>query len=334
MGAGAGQGGAIVQGTSAAVVGARQGAAGQTLDELMLAMDVVDTLRHQDALVARELDESRREAELIERLRGIYRGQGIEVSDDVIRQGVAALKESRFVYTPPAPSFGRTLALIWVRRGFYAKVFGGIVLTLGLGISGWYFGHERPRQAEIVRQGQELTQLLPRALETGHREVTALAASAAGRERADQLLADGRAALARGNAAGARAAVTGLEELRARLAQTYRVIVYSRPGQPSGVWRLPPRQAADRGRNYYLIVEAIGPDGQPIAQTVRNEEDGTSETVTRWGQRVSQQTYEVVAQDKRDDGVIQRNLVGEKRRGEIDVTYQMPVVPGATITRW
>jgi hypothetical protein len=41
-----------------------------------------------------------------------------------------------------------------------------------------------------------------------------------------------------------------------------------------------------------------------------------------------------VAQDKRDDGVIQRNLVGEKRRGEIDVTYQLPVVPGATITRW
>src|SRR4051812_8678259 len=35
----------------------------QNLDDLMLAMDVVDTLRHQDTLVARELDEQRRDAE-------------------------------------------------------------------------------------------------------------------------------------------------------------------------------------------------------------------------------------------------------------------------------
>jgi hypothetical protein len=334
MGAGAGSGGAIIQGTSSAVVGARQGAAGQTLDELMLAMDVVDTLRHQDAIVARELDETRREAELIARLRGIYHGQGIEVSDDVIRQGVSALKESRFVYTPPALGLKRTMALIWVRRGLYAKVVAALIVAIGLASGGWYFGYERPRQTEIARQSQELTQLLPRALDTGHREVMALAASATGRERGDQLLADGKAALSRGNAAGARAAVAGLEELRARLAQNYRVIVYSRPGQPSGVWRLPPRQASDRGRNYYLIVEAIGPDGQPMTQSIRNEEDGTTESVTRWGQRVSQQVYDVVAQDKRDDGVIQRNLVGEKRRGEVDVTFQMPVVPGATITRW
>ena len=76
----------------------------QKLDELMLAMDVVDTLRHQDNLVARELDETRREAQLIERLRQLYRGQGIEVPDRVLHEGVGALKESRFVYTPPTPA--------------------------------------------------------------------------------------------------------------------------------------------------------------------------------------------------------------------------------------
>ena len=35
----------------------------------MIAMDVVDTLRHREDLVRRELDEEGREAELIERLR-------------------------------------------------------------------------------------------------------------------------------------------------------------------------------------------------------------------------------------------------------------------------
>jgi len=98
----------------------------QKLDELMLAMDVVDTLRHQDNLVARELDETRREAQLIERLRQIYRDQGIEVPDRVLHEGVRALKESRFVYTLPSPGLARTLALAWVHRGRTSKALLGL----------------------------------------------------------------------------------------------------------------------------------------------------------------------------------------------------------------
>src|SRR5215475_6009184 len=91
------------------------------LDDLMLAMDVVDTLRHRGLLVERELAEDVREEQLIERLRALYKSQGIEVPDSVIAQGVKALKESRFVYTPSPPSFGRRLATIWVKRTTYGK---------------------------------------------------------------------------------------------------------------------------------------------------------------------------------------------------------------------
>ena len=73
------------------------------LDDVMLAMDVVDTLRHNQDLVARELAGEARETQLIERLRTIYHQQGIEVTDAILKQGVAALEESRFVYTPPKP---------------------------------------------------------------------------------------------------------------------------------------------------------------------------------------------------------------------------------------
>ena len=55
----------------------------QTLDDVMIAMDVVDTLRHREDLVRRELNEEGRESELIARLRQIYRDQGIEVPDHV-----------------------------------------------------------------------------------------------------------------------------------------------------------------------------------------------------------------------------------------------------------
>lgn len=81
----------------------------QTLDDLMIAMDVVDTLRHREDLVRRELNEEGREGDLIARLRKIYRDQGIEVPDQILADGVKALKDSRFVYTPPPAGWKRSL---------------------------------------------------------------------------------------------------------------------------------------------------------------------------------------------------------------------------------
>ena len=72
------------------------------LDELMLAMDVVDTLRHKELVLARELQAEDRDEDLVERLREIYTGQGIVVTDEILQQGVKALREERFVYRPPA----------------------------------------------------------------------------------------------------------------------------------------------------------------------------------------------------------------------------------------
>src|SRR5690606_35728076 len=86
------------------------------LDEVMLAMDVVDTLRHRQDLVERELAGEAREKQLLDRLRDIYHHQGIEVTDEVLRAGVKALAESRFTYTPPKPSLGTTLARAYVSR--------------------------------------------------------------------------------------------------------------------------------------------------------------------------------------------------------------------------
>src|SRR5262249_56235602 len=76
----------------------------QKLDDVMIAMDVVDTLRHREDLVARELNEEGREGELVARLRQIYRDQGIDVPDRVLAEGVKALQDNRFLYPPPLPN--------------------------------------------------------------------------------------------------------------------------------------------------------------------------------------------------------------------------------------
>jgi hypothetical protein len=280
------------------------------LDDVMLAMDVVDTLRHREDLVARELDEERREAELIARLRQIYRGQGIEVPDRVLADGVAALKESRFVYTPPEPSLAVWLARLWVSRVRVGQTVLAIlaVLVLTFAVYDWFV--RRPLR-EIAG-----------ALETTHAAFAQ--ASAPARERADRLLAEGRQAVERGDAEQARAALGNLEAFRDELPRAYHLRIVAEISRPV-------RTALHR-RDYFLIVEAVAPDGGILTLQVRGA-DGELRMVNRWGIRVPEETYISVESDRREDGVLQGDRLGEKRAGEPNVDYTMPVL-GDTITEW
>jgi hypothetical protein len=283
------------------------------LDDVMLAMDVVDTLRHQDELVARELDDAPREQNLMERLRRIYRGQGIEVPDHVLAEGVKALAESRFVYTPPRPSLGTMLARIWVARGLVGKAALGVAagLMIGLGARYWL----------VVRPGQESA----RAMQEAHDAILALAPSPAARQRADRILADGLGALEAGKADAAAAALASIRALGEDVPRAYSLRIVDEVSKqvPTALHR----------RNYYLVVEAVSPDGGVIALPKTSEETGQTKTVSRWAIKVPVETFVAVDKDRRDDGIVQNDRLGEKRRGEPDATYSMPV-DGAIITEW
>ncbi|MHA1559386.1 MAG: DUF6384 family protein, partial [Alphaproteobacteria bacterium] len=84
------------------------------LDDVMMAMDVVDTLRHGEKLVERELSGEERRQRLIERLRGVYESQGIAVTDRILAEGVDALEQERFVYKPKQGGFAFALARLYV----------------------------------------------------------------------------------------------------------------------------------------------------------------------------------------------------------------------------
>jgi hypothetical protein len=283
------------------------------LDDVMMAMDVVDTLRHREDWVRRELDESGREEALIDRLRRIYSGQGIAVPDRVLEEGVRALEESRFVYTPPKPGFATALATLWVSRERIGKGLVAVFAVLLLAVAMYYAVVVRPRQENA------------RALAEAHAGVVAASEAPAARERADRLLADGRAALESGDEATARASLAALENLRAELPRAYSLRIVSEVTKQI-------RTALHR-RNHYLIVEAVAPDGGILTLPVTSEENGETRMVDRWGIRVPEDTYAAVERDRRDDGILQRDRLGEKRRGEPDVAYAMPVLGGA-ITQW
>jgi len=118
----------------------------QKLDELMMAMDVVDTIRHRELLVERELDQGTRDDQLRDRLREIYKGQGIEVPDRVIDEGIRALKDSRFVYVPPKPSLSVSIATLWVYRWRIFSRVAAVVVAMLVVWGLYYFAFQRPSQ--------------------------------------------------------------------------------------------------------------------------------------------------------------------------------------------
>ena len=290
----------------------------QPLDDVMLAMDVVDTLRRRRRLVERELDAEGREQDLKQRLHKIYATQGIEVPDHVLEEGVAALKEERFVYSPPPASLATRLASLYVRRASWGK---WVMASLAGLLVAWLVYHF----TVVVPRTQ-----LPERLEAAYQSVVNVESDEA-RRQAEQLYKTAGTALKQGDEEAARTALQSLHDLRSTLEQAYTLQIVSRPGEKSGVWRVP--DANPNARNYYIIVEALAADGRTLQVPVVNEENGRSERVSKWGLRVEKAVFERIAADKQDDGIIQQRRFGTKQSGRLKPDYRIPT-SGAAITQW
>lgn len=309
---------------------ANTGASTARLDETMLAMDVVDTIRHAQGLVERELDADQREAALKQRLREIYSSQGIDVPDRLLDEGVAALQQNRFVYRPTQPSFARNLASIWATRGRWGRPAALGVLALLLLACGWWFGIHLPAQSARIAQQQELSTGLPKALQAEADRVFATTQLPDMRAQAQRLLAEGQAAARAGSLTDGRARLAALQALQRQLSLAYSVRIVSRPGTPSGVWRVPSENA--RARNFYLIVEAVDANGRPVSVPITSEENGQTKLVSQWGLRVSPETFDRVRQDKMQNGVLQDPIVGNKQAGQHDTSWSFPTNGGSILT--
>jgi hypothetical protein len=291
----------------------------QPLDEVMLAMDVVDTLRRRQRLVEREYDSEGREQDLKQRLHKIYAAQGIEVPDHVLEEGVAALREERFVYKSPPKSFATRLAHLYVTRARWGKwVLGGFAVLL-LAWLAYYF-------MVVVPRAQ-----LPERLESAYQSVVEVAKSEEAGQQAQQLYRAATSALQSGDEDSAQLALESLQDLRNTVEQAYTLQIVSRPGEQSGVWRVP--EANPDARNYYIIVEALSADGRLLQVPVVNEESGQIEYVSKWGLRVAEDVFQRIAADKQDDGIIQQRKFGVKQSGQLQPDYLISTT-GAAITQW
>lgn len=300
------------------------------LDDFMMAMDVVDTLRHEEGQVARELKSDERDEAMIERLRQVYASQGIEVPERILKAGVEDLKRDRFTYAPPAAGTQRTLAMIYISRGVWAKWLAGGLAVLLVCVAAWYFIVKLPAQraeADLQARLQALTGTYSELVG----RIDALTENTDIEAEAARLTDDGRLALSDGRNAAAFKAEADLRKLALELQQVFEVRIISREGIPTGVSRIP--EANPDTENYYIVVEAIDPDGNVVRREIVSEENSEAELVDNWGQRVSKTIYDAVRRDKLEDGIVQKGVLGQKRRGELDIKWRSGVQDGA-VTKW
>jgi hypothetical protein len=293
------------------------------LDDVMLAMDVVDTLRHRTRIVDMELNESAREEQLVARLKEIYGAQGIEVPERILKDGVKALAEQRFVYKPPANTFSVKLAKLYVsRKRWLPQTLGaiGVLAAIAVGFQLLVFG---PMQSEWQGMPTEISRVLA--------EGQALAIDPAVDAQLGGIAAEGQRAVANGDRGAAKTQLTLLKDMTETLALQYDIRIVSRQGEDTGLFRQ--SDEFPGATNYYLIVEAVAPGGRVLTVPVESIESEKTERVTIWGQRVSEATFDRVQAEKRSTGLVTNDILASKMRGELTARFDDPV-PGGAITKW
>ena len=293
------------------------------LEDLMAAMDVVDTLRHDQSIAERELDGQERRNRLLERLRELYSAQGIEVPDHVLEEGIDALEQERFKYQAVKPSWRTKLAHIWVSRSRWGKPVGFLAIV-AVAFYGYYFVSDvLPERA--LRAG------LPDQVNSVFSGIVAIAKNPDVVDQAKASSESAYRAIDDQDFAEAQEIVANMQLVKTNLALEYSIRVVSKPNQNSGIWRNPPNNPD--GKNYYLIVEAIDSNNRVVELTILNQEDNKTARKKAWGLRVSEESFFKIAADKRDDGIIQENQVGTKAAGYLKPVFSIPTT-GATITEW
>ena len=325
------------------------------MDDVMLAMDVVDTLRHSSRLIEQELDAVGQDQRLVKRLRSIYSTQGIDVPDYILQEGVQALREERFKYTPTPRTFSRKLAEFYVglksgksnviqKEGVPANgkkfTFKKFLLVAACAYLGFLIlanvsvllpSSDINTKIREKQRYVETVQFMPQELEALQDRIYALTDNQDIKQEADKIANAARAALFAKDIDGAIADKAKLESISKKLTMEYDLRIVGGANEQSGVWRVPDNNS--NARNYYVIVEPIGVNGRAIPVDVTNEENNKVANTDKFGVRVPQSVYDDVRRDKQDDGIIQNNIIGSKKRGELEVIFNREVMDGR-ITDW
>jgi len=196
------------------------------------------------------------------------------------------------------------------------------------------------RQLAEIKTSTQKFAVLPDQVEKLYTSIKSVAKEDKAIETANGYYKDAQTHIESGDVDLLNASVLQLKDLDALLRQEYTLRIVSRRGVKSGIDRYYTDERGRRASGHYLILEAVNSRGQTMPIRIMNEENGRTQAVNMWGERVPNAVYERVKRDKLDNGIINNNIFGKKQKGYLEPVVIMEDTKGkileraGQITRW
>lgn len=296
--------------------------------EMLRVMDAAQVIHKRQAALE-EHEAFDREATIRE-IQLMYEELGDLVDSRTIERALDEYLSQRYAFRPATPGLGRSLALLYIRRGRVARRVLLPAAALATVAWGGFQVAEMAERRSIEREAEArvATQRWLVSLEADvarlHAAVVEAATEDEALQRATALQAAAATQLAAGDADGLGETAGRYEDLHTLVAAECEIVV------TGGVWRY--SNDDPDIRNHYLLVQALDSNGQPVPFPIRSEETGATRTVSTWGERVPKDVYDRVGADKQDNGIIDDEEFGFKPRGFITADRRYPDV--GQITEW
>lgn len=180
--------------------------------------------------------------------------------------------------------------------------------------------------ANIVSSGVQVAQLLSSLAP----QVSALANDTA-KNTLQGFLNEGQGLLTSGSVSEAAKMAEKIDGQLKFINTSYTLRIVSRPGERTGVWRY--YDGNQNARQYYILVEAVDGNGNTITMPVFDSEKQKDVKASIWGVEVSEDQFNLLANEKKNTGGIAQPIMGDKKAGELTESFQYAVMP-RRITSW
>ncbi|MEK6879446.1 MAG: DUF6384 family protein, partial [Nanoarchaeota archaeon] len=204
-------------------------------------------------------------------------------------------------------------------------------------------GLEYRKNLEDLSTDVKELSVLPAQLNQLYSSIKSVAEEREAIDQADKINQEAQTYLKTADVKNLKQTIQRLSEIDSILKQDYKITIINRQDLKSGIDRYYTDENGKRSSGYYLIVEAKDKSGRVMSILIENEEDGKTYKVDMWGERVPEEVYEAVKEDKIDNGIINDDEFGLKRRGYINPEITMkiggvfrkkPIERAGQITNW
>ncbi len=301
-----------------------------SLQEMLRVMDVAREFRKDRETAEKALARDDYRAELRKKLMRTAELSGDRVTEAEVEAAITTYLSDRNRYADPAWSPRLFVAHLWVRRtGLMALAAAGLITVAT--VWGLFFSSFAPL-SPTVRAGKAAAAVTADANQLVD-QIRAVSLEPEATAAAERLLAEITTAGAN-DPTTAIAATNQLRFLHESLLSSFSVrIAKDKDGSNLFDRKFDDDNGLAHLSGRYVFVEAVDQNGNIIPQRIHDAETGQDAVVSLWAERIPEDVYQRLREDKVSDRVMNESAFAVKQRGRTEVEMQIPNGNGAPISR-